>query len=53
MVGRRLVAIAGFVVLGLSPSFVDWQQAPEQRRQMVLFYVVGITLIAFGLWGGE
>lgn len=53
MDGRRLLAIAGFVLLGLSPSFVDWQEAPERRGQMVLFYGLGAMLIAFGLWGGE
>jgi sulfite exporter TauE/SafE len=50
---RRLAAIAGFAVLGLSPSFVDWQQEPEQRFQMVLFYIVGTALIYYGLWDGK
>lgn len=51
--GRKVSAIAGFVALGLSPSFVDWQQAPEKRKQMLLFYGVGIALIWFGLFAGR
>ncbi len=45
---RKLVALVGFVVLGLSPSFVDWQESPEKRRQMVAFYGVAIALIYVG-----
>jgi len=47
--GRRTAALAGFVVLGLSPSFVDWQQSPEKRRQIIFFYAVGLGLVYFGL----
>lgn len=50
--GQKLSALAGFVVLGLSPSFVDWQQAPDKRGQILLFYSVGIGLIWFGLFSG-
>ena len=46
---RKASALAGFVVLGLSPSFVDWTQSPEKRGQMVGFYVVGLALIYYGL----
>jgi hypothetical protein len=46
---RKAAAIAGFVVLGLSPSFVDWQQEPDKRAQMIAFYVVGVALIYMGL----
>ncbi len=46
---RDLSALAGFVVLGLSPSFVDWQEAPERRPQMVGYYLVGVVLIYWGL----
>ena len=42
----------GLIVLGLSPSFIDWEQSPDKRWQMYLFYGVGLTLIAFGLWDG-
>jgi hypothetical protein len=46
---RKLVALVGFVVLGLSPSFVDWQQSPEKRRSILFFYVTGLALIYYGL----
>lgn len=49
---RDLVGLAGFVVLGLSPSFVDWQQSPEERPKMVGFYVVAILLIWLGVFDG-
>lgn len=49
MNGRKAAALAGFVVLGLSPSFVDWQQSPEKRAQIVLFYAVGLALVYVGL----
>lgn len=46
---RKLLAVAGFIVLGLSPSFVDWQQSPEKRKQIILFYGAGIALFWAGL----
>jgi hypothetical protein len=46
---RKLAALAGFVILGLSPSFVDWQQSPEKRGQIVVFYGAGVTLFWYGL----
>ena len=49
MDGHTFSAIAGFVALGLSPSFVDWQQSPDKRGDMVLFYAIGIGLIFYGL----
>ena len=49
---RRLVAaLAGFVILGLSPSFLDWHQSPERRGQFVAFYAVGLALVYVGLVG--
>lgn len=50
MDSRTVAGLAGFVVLGLSPSFVDWQQSPEKRRQIVLFYLLGLGLIWFGIF---
>lgn len=50
----KLLAIIGFIVLGLSPSFVDWEQTadnPNLRRQMIAFYAIGILFIYFGLDG--
>ncbi len=49
---RKLVGITGFVVLGLSPSYVDWMQSPEKRGQMVAFYAVAGTLIWYGVFKG-
>lgn len=49
MTERKLAALIGFVTLGLSPSFVDWNQSPEKRGQMVVFYVVGLALIYYGV----
>jgi hypothetical protein len=46
---KKLAALAGFVVLGLSPSFVDWSQSPDDRLKMIAFYAVGLLLIYFGL----
>jgi hypothetical protein len=43
------MALAGFVVMGLSPSFVDWNQSPEKRPQMIGFYGAGLGLVWFGL----
>lgn len=50
---RELAALAGFVVLGLSPSFVDWQESPDKRRQMVAFYAAAVTLIYLGALRGR
>ena len=50
MNAKTAAGLTGFVVLGLSPSFVDWQQSPEKRKQIVLFYTVGLVLIWFGLF---
>jgi hypothetical protein len=47
---RKLLAIGGFVALGLSPSFEDWFQSPQDRPKMVAFYAVGIALIWVGLF---
>lgn len=49
MNGRAALGLAGFVVLGLSPSFVDWQESPEKRWQMVTFYVIAVALIYYGV----
>lgn len=52
MNGKKASALVGFVVLGLSPSFVDWQESPAKRKQMLLFYAVGLTLVYYGLLSG-
>ena len=48
---RKLATIAGFIVLGLSPSFIDWQQSPEKRNQILVYYGIAVFLIWYGLWG--
>ena len=54
MTGRgKLALAAGIVVAGLSPSFVDWQQSPEYRREIVAWYGVALALVLFGLWDGR
>lgn len=45
---KALVALTGFVVLGLSPSFIDWQQSPEKRKQILAFYGIALALIYVG-----
>lgn len=52
MTGKQATGLVGFVVLGLSPSYVDWQQSPEKRKQMVAFYALAVTLIYFGAFAG-
>jgi len=49
---KKAAAIAGFIAMGLSPSFVDWEQSPEKRKQMIGFYGVGIILVYYGLLSG-
>ena len=47
---RTVAALLGFLVLGLSPSFVDWQQADERQRGEILgYYGVALALIYVGL----
>jgi hypothetical protein len=53
MTGRgKVTMMVGLLALGLSPSFMDWEQSPELRWQFVLYYGVALTLIAAGLWSG-
>lgn len=49
---KKLAAIAGFIALGLSPSFEDLKQSPEDAPKIFLYYAVAIVLIYFGLWDG-
>lgn len=48
-VGRTAAAFAGFILLGLTPSFVDWEQSPEKRKQIVVFYAAALTLLYVGV----
>ena len=49
MTGRQALALGGFVLLGLSPSFVDWQDAPGKRLQIIGFYLIALALIWCGV----
>jgi hypothetical protein len=49
MKAKPLVALAGFLILGLSPSFIDWEQSPEKRGQVVWYYAIALGLIYWGL----
>ena len=51
--GGKLSIMAGIVVMGLSPSFIDWKQSPELRTQMYVYYGAALLLVAIGLWDGE
>lgn len=46
---RVAAAMVGFVLIGLSPSFLDWQQSPEKRPQIVAYYGVALALLWVGL----
>lgn len=48
----KLSLMAGILIAGLSPSFIDWEQSPELRNQMYAWYIVVFILVAFGLWDG-
>lgn len=44
-------ALAGFLILGLSPSFMDWKQSPDQKSHMefIAYYGVALVLIYYGV----
>jgi hypothetical protein len=45
---QKAAALGAFIVLGATPSFVDWEQSPEKRPQIILFYGVAIGLFWYG-----
>jgi hypothetical protein len=45
---KKLAAIGAFLIMGMSPSFMDWQQSPEKHRQFLGFYAVAIPLFWYG-----
>jgi hypothetical protein len=51
--GGKISVMLGLLVLGLSPSFIDWQQSPDKRVQIYGYYAVAFLLIGLGLWDGE
>lgn len=52
MNSRKVAALAGFLVLGISPSFIDWQQSPEKRKQVIFYYLVALALLYYGVLSG-
>lgn len=48
---HKISLIIGFIILGLSPSLIDWQQSPELRYQFLAYYGIAILLIYAGLDG--
>jgi len=46
---RKAAALAGFIMLGASPSFIDWEQSPDKRKQIIVFYAGAIALFYWGL----
>lgn len=47
---KHIIAIIGFLALGLSPSYIDWKEEPEMRRSMVWYYLITLALIWFGIF---
>jgi hypothetical protein len=45
---QKWAALAAFIIMGASPSFIDWEQSPEKRRQVIGFYAVSISLFWYG-----
>jgi len=50
-VNRKWLALAGFLVLGVSPSFMDWKQSPDPKShaQFIGYYALAIGLIYYGI----
>jgi hypothetical protein len=46
---KKIAALASFLFLGLSPDYVDWQEHPEKRKQIIIYYSVGLSLFYYGL----
>ena len=46
---RLAAAFAGFLLLGLSPSFIDWGENPSRRGEMVAYYAAALLLIYLGV----
>lgn len=48
---KQGAALAGFVILGLSPSFMDWKQSPDRtsHAEFLGYYAVAIVLIWYGV----
>jgi hypothetical protein len=49
---RKAAALGSFLFLGLSPTYIDWQDKPERRPQIAVYYGVALTLFWYGLLSG-
>lgn len=45
---QKAAALAAFLVMGMSPSFMDWQQSPEKHGQFLCYYGVAVPLFWYG-----
>lgn len=45
---QKMAALAAFIIMGASPSFIDWEQSPEKRKQVIGFYAVSVGLFWYG-----
>jgi hypothetical protein len=45
---KKLAALGAFIIMGASPSFIDWEQSPEKHKQVIGFYTVAIGLFWYG-----
>lgn len=48
-IGWRLLAVGALLLLGISPSWVTWQEFPDKRPGMVMYYIVIAVLLYEGL----
>lgn len=48
-VRKKAAAMASFVILGLSPTYLEWKQQPDKRPQIVVYYLVAGGLFYYGL----
>jgi hypothetical protein len=46
---KKIAALASFLFLGLSPDYIDWQEHPEKRKQIIFYYGIGMSLFYYGL----
>ncbi len=45
---KKAVALGAFLLMGATPSFIDWEQSPEKHKQIIVFYVVAIGMFWYG-----
>lgn len=46
---RKAAALASFIILGLSPTYLEWQQQPQKRKQIIMYYTLAGGLFYYGL----